>query len=447
MRHTTLTSLIFVTSLALPLNAQNPYGRWSHGLPGDSSYFPIAVWLQEPPDAARYKAAGITVYVGLWDGPTDVQLSGLRPSGMRVICEQNAVGLAHRNDSIIVGWNWGDEPDNAQWNEATQTYDPCISTDSVTAVYNRMHSADSTRPLLLNLGMGVSWTGWYGRGTCTGHTEQYPLYCRGADVVSYDIYPVVSTDATIQGKLWYVPKGVDSLRLWSGDKPTWCWIECTHISNAAVKPTPAQVRSEVWMALIHGAAGFGYFCHEFAPTNSYHALLLDTAMLTAVTAINQRVKSLAPALNSLTIANGASVTSSNGAVPVSVMVKQRGTTTYLFAVAMRPGAIRATFTLQNTGVSGLATVLDESRTVTVTNGVFQDSIQDYGVHLYQIPNSVAVRAAVKGSLSSQVDVRHSVAYDMAGRRLARAGMGGHGVFVAVVGPQACVVRRCARLEP
>jgi hypothetical protein len=33
---------------------------------------------------------------------------------MRVICDQNAVGLAHVNDPIIAGWMHNDEPDNAR---------------------------------------------------------------------------------------------------------------------------------------------------------------------------------------------------------------------------------------------------------------------------------------------------------------------------------------------
>ncbi len=37
--------------------------------------FPIAVWLQDPANAAKYKSAGINVYVGLWQGPTEEQIS------------------------------------------------------------------------------------------------------------------------------------------------------------------------------------------------------------------------------------------------------------------------------------------------------------------------------------------------------------------------------------
>jgi hypothetical protein len=39
--------------------------KWQNGPPADERYFPIAVWLQDPKNAARYKAAGINLCVGL----------------------------------------------------------------------------------------------------------------------------------------------------------------------------------------------------------------------------------------------------------------------------------------------------------------------------------------------------------------------------------------------
>ena len=45
--------------------------------PADPGYFPIAVWLQDPRNAEAYKRAGINLYVGLWQGPTEAQLAAL----------------------------------------------------------------------------------------------------------------------------------------------------------------------------------------------------------------------------------------------------------------------------------------------------------------------------------------------------------------------------------
>ena len=80
----------------------------------DPNFFPLAVWLQSPANAAKFREAGVNLYVGLWEGPTEEQLAELKKQKMRVICEQNAVALKHKDDPTIVGWMHGDEPDNAR---------------------------------------------------------------------------------------------------------------------------------------------------------------------------------------------------------------------------------------------------------------------------------------------------------------------------------------------
>src|ERR1051326_4577753 len=134
------------------------YAKWQHGPPASSNYFPIAVWLQSPSNATKFKAAGINLYVGLWQGPTEEQLATLKAAGMPVICEQNAIGLAHKNDPTIIGWMHGDEPDNAQPVKDPVTgkegYGPCIPPSRIVADYNRLRAIDPTRPILLNLGQG-----------------------------------------------------------------------------------------------------------------------------------------------------------------------------------------------------------------------------------------------------------------------------------------------------
>ncbi|MGC9327357.1 MAG: hypothetical protein ACP5I1_06965, partial [Candidatus Hinthialibacter sp.] len=92
----------------------NRYEAWKNGPPKSPDYFPIAVWLQNPSNAQKYKAIGINLYVGLWKGPTKEQLSVLKDAGMQVICHQNAFGLSQKDDPTIIGWMHDDEPDNAQ---------------------------------------------------------------------------------------------------------------------------------------------------------------------------------------------------------------------------------------------------------------------------------------------------------------------------------------------
>jgi hypothetical protein len=300
---------------------------------------------------------------------------------MLVICSQNTFALANKDNPTIAAWMHGDEPDNAQSLGAGKGYGPPIKPATVIERYEKMRAADPTRPILLNLGQGVAWDNWIGRGVRRNHPEDYPEYVKGCDIASFDIYPAVNDHPEVAGKLEFVAKGVERLRRWTpAEKPVWNCIECTHIENANVKPTPQQVRAEVWMSLIHGSQGLIYFVHQFKPTFKEAALLDDPEMLDAVTAINRQIHELAPVLNSPTITNALTVTSST---PLATMVKRHAGNLYLFAVGMTNQPARATFKFSDQ--SGTAEVLGTSRTIALRNGEFSDDFKPYDVNLYRIP--------------------------------------------------------------
>jgi hypothetical protein len=208
---------------------------------------------------------------------------------------------------------------------------------------------------------------------------------RGCDIVSFDVYPVAGIERSDgENYLWYIAKGVDRLAEWTAkSKPIWNCIECTAIHGAG-KATPHQVRAEVWMALIHGSKGLIYFVHQFKPKSNERALLDDPVMLAAVTAINRQIHALAPILNSPTIPDGASAESSSPETPIDVMVKRHGGATYLFAVGMRNGSARGSFTLRGLPERAQAEVIGEGRTIPVKEGRFTDDFKSYDVHLYRI---------------------------------------------------------------
>ena len=365
-------------------SSANPYAQWENGPPHGADFFPIAVWLQNPGNAKRYRQAGINTYVGLWRGPTEEQLAELKKAGMKVICHQNKTALKHIDDPMIIGWMHGDEPDNAQSLGQGKGYGPPILPKKIIADYYKIRQADPTRPVILNLGQGVAWDGWHGRGVRTNHPEDYPEYVKGCDIASFDIYPAVHSKPEVAGNLWYVAKGVERLTKWTeGKKVVWNCIECTRIHNPAKKATPQQVKCEVWMSIIHGSMGLIYFVHEWEPRFNESALLSDAEMLAAVTAINRQITELAPVLNSPTIEAMASISSSNKAMPIAMMVKKHDGGMYLFAAGMRGDKTTATFTLQQPGSYKTIEVIGENRTITVKNGVFKDSFESWDVHLYR----------------------------------------------------------------
>lgn len=363
------------------------YGKWSNGLPRDPGFFPISVWLQDPATAAEYKSIGVNLFIGLWRGPTEDQLKKLAEAGMPALATMRPEVLDSPNAGVIRGWTLQDEPDNAQAKPGGG-WGPCVLPPVIAAQYAERRAADPTRPVFLNLGQGVINEKWRGRGEfCGQHPEHYEEYVRGADIISYDVYPVNS-----ELPLWYAGAGVARLRKWTGyQKPVWNFIETTSI-RGRFKPSPAQIEFQVWHSIINGSMGVGYFCHQFKPVEDASAPLKDQQTRRALARINRTISSLAPVLNSPPVANGVTAASSNADSPVETLLKRHGGSTYLFAAGVRPGG-RTTASFRLRGCGDLeAEVIGESRSLPVRGGVLEDSFDDYQVHIYRLacdPNPAA----------------------------------------------------------
>jgi len=366
------------------------YKRWTNGPApnGDPNYFPIAVWYQEPSTAEAYKALGVNLFVAL---PRGAQPGPLSAAGLGVfyLGAHKRVANPVERKTLLAKWGsltraWGqiDEPDNAQELPGGKGYGPCVPPREVEAVYHQYRESDPTRPVYLGVGKSVDDNKTHMRGVCTGHYEDYPAYIRGSDIVSYDSYPV-----NVHKPLWYVAKGMDELRAWAHyRKPVYEAVETTAIGARAGKPSPDDVRSEVWMLIIHGGMGVIYFCHIFTPRLDPAGMLHDPAMSRAVAGLDRQILRLAPVLNTPSVANGVRVESSNGMTPVDTMLKRWHGGSYLFAVAARPGGpATASFTLRDCPTNATATVLDENRSIRITNGTFRDTFEKpYQVHVYRV---------------------------------------------------------------
>jgi len=360
-------------------NAQSgsPYSQWTHGPSTNPNFFPIGVWSQSSGNAQEFEKIGVNMFIG-FDGNLDqASLSKFAKLKMPVIPTQNSVGLRSPQRPWIWGWGQMDEPDNAQPN-GSGGYGPCIPPSTIVANYKAIKANDTASPVFLNFGRGASITSYEGRGSCTSDTAYYAQAIAGGDIISFDIYPV----AEYNGQLQLVPNGIDNLKTWSnGTKIIWNFIETTPFNGGAI-PTPAQIRAEVWMSLIHGSQGIMYFVHQFSPTFREDGIFNYPTSVQAVTAIDAQIASLAPILNSPTITNGVHVSSSSSSVPVDIIEKRLNGATYVFAVARANNSTVGTFTVPGNPTATI-TVLGESRQIAMTSGQFQDNFGGYEVHLYQ----------------------------------------------------------------
>ena len=195
-----------------------------------SSVFPLGVWLQTPEvNAQKYADIGITQFVGLYNGPSPSSLAALAAAHLQVVTggQSSPAVLGDHSASVISGWLQPDEPDDAQ-PLANGGYGPCIDPAQIQRNYRQLKARDPTRPVVLGLGRGVADAHWIGRGSCTGRTNMYPQYARGADILAFDVYPVN------QGyPIDIIARGVDNLRAWGGGKPVWFDVETTNFDGTA----------------------------------------------------------------------------------------------------------------------------------------------------------------------------------------------------------------------
>jgi hypothetical protein len=374
----------------------SPYAGWSRGIPTDPAFFPISVWLQGSWHATEMAGLGVNIYVGNNAGTDSLaaaDLKTLKDQGIYAIVGQDSVGLANIDDPTIVGW-WmtPDEPDNAQ-SIGNNMYGPPVAPSALVTQYQAYKAADPTRPIYIGLGQGVAYDGWEGRGS---NAPPESGYAAAGDILDFDIYPYNNCggDANEQvtcAQFWLNAFGVDRLQQWSTrGQAVWTDIETTIIDAGSTSgPTPAETRSEVWLALIHGANGITYFLDSWNPSFREDAIFESTAMVSAVTALNAQIKSLAPLLNSADIPGLVSVMSANAAAPIDVMVKTNGTKLYVFAAVSRAGTTMGTFSIAGMTGNATATVLGENRNVAVTAGQFSDAFAANDVHLYVVDLSAA----------------------------------------------------------
>lgn len=354
------------------------FARWPNGPSSDPSFFPIMVWMQNPDNAARFRDHGVNFFTGLWQGPTETQLAGLAGAGMPAACSQSGIWEQHLGDTSIEAWLQPDQPDDAQL-QPDGTYGACIEPSSIVADYTTMVANDPTRPVFMNLGRGVVDANWEGRGSCSGRSDMYPEYVKGADVLTFITYPV---NAGLP--LDTLGRGVDALRGYSGDaKPVVAAVEATNIAGAG-GPTREQIRAEVWLALVHGAGGIQYFCHRTAPDVDETACIDDATSGDAMRAVDAEVTELAPVLNAPSLANAVTAEASPTSAAVDTMTKRSDGSMYVFAVSPEEGTVSAHFTLTDGPASGTAEVLGEGRSLSVTSGAFSDEFSSYGVHLYRL---------------------------------------------------------------
>lgn len=347
----------------------------------DPNFFPIAVWAQPLIFTDYFKALGVNIFIGevLKFGPTTQKefLDGLYSKGLYGIILpaeiQDAVDpeviSQLKNHPALLAWRHRDEPD------LLSTVKPGLKSPpwEIKQLYDEIGALDSEHSVYLNFSTGPA-----DRTTRFVQPEDYYEYSEGADIISYDIYPVANYPNG-EKLLYSVADGIDSLKNWSNNKkPIWIWLEASDIRRSGSYVTPQQMRAEVWMTIIHGADGIGWFPQAFDPFFWY---VIPPELEVEMTNIAQTLQALAPVINSSERDDVRVSMLTQGRIDVSSRIDDNKL--YFFAVNMMNKEVEAEFILPAQYSSSRFQVINEDRTVEISQGVFSEHFTPFEVHLYE----------------------------------------------------------------
>ncbi|NLF31647.1 MAG: hypothetical protein GX591_12260 [Planctomycetes bacterium] len=387
-------------------------------------FLPVHAWAAATADLDRLKAMGVNLVLGFGDGSmtwrpiSDESIAQMRRNldechkrGMygailvsawwtdpakrgsfadRTLADYIALFKDH---PALLGWQISIEDDmglgRAQ-REAMGAADrwvprPGGNPEDLKARYQAVKQADPDHPVIIMHSGGQMIAGLRGF-TWTQPTPEtwYMQASRHCDILYHDLFPVANNTAEDLQQI------TDATRLLmkygSGEKHLWVAVDAGDRKRWTTRshaPTTAEIRCELWMALINGAHGLGFDFTSWKPT--WASIRMDP----------QAEKQLGPEMATIQglkepILLGQTTRSVKVAADapdsVQAIVRQYGGSLYVFAVNNEPQPRTAAIT-----VSGLeaaaAAVLGEDRMVELRAGTFSDAFGGHQVHLYRIDPS------------------------------------------------------------
>lgn len=375
----------------------------------DPSFFPISVFLSsaDPAHVASFKDASINLYMGVEHSPGVFPLTNITSQGLFAMPSvQEWTPAEVGNNDRAVAWFITDELEMGMGTNQTDPDEYELLTEQEGWV-NQALSYNDGRFLHANFGNGILRTFW---ATHTMADHVALMDSSSADKYTYtspDVADII--DGAHDAPDW--PNGTPVQRAysygWQADqmrrfqnqsslKPVWTFVETArpYLNEAGAGTiTPDQIEGAVWSALIHEARGIAYFQHN--NDNSYggnYSIVQIPAVHAKVKAINEKVLSLAPVLNTQSYyntsvdVNGFTYHRYSFANGTDTMVKTHGGYVYIFAGLGMGHATGSKTFIVPAGVSGnTVEVVGESRTIPVTGGQFSDTFMyEYTHHVYKI---------------------------------------------------------------
>jgi hypothetical protein len=216
--------------------------------------FIIGVWYPPAASMPVWKARGVNTVIGYEHESQKVSMDewtdAAAGQGLFMIRQPRMKVEDDLNEPYLLAWMQIDEPD-------LKGVGPPVLAER----YGQWKKDAPKMPVFLSVSGG---------GVLFRKTPRvtYQQYLESADWIANDFYPVTGWNQPT-----WIPRlgqAVDLCRTISGGKPQFAFIE-TSSQQLAWMPretrgvTPAELRAEIWEAVIHGVKGIVYFPQQFNP--------------------------------------------------------------------------------------------------------------------------------------------------------------------------------------
>lgn len=336
------------------------------------NFFPLAIDHQPASSFAAWKAEGINTLVRVPGFESiDAWSAAANANELKMIRDARPNPDDDDAEPGLLAWIINDEPEEH------------FLLENMRQRYRELRPFH-TRPIFFNFAGLTVWRPTHDKcnGPGDGSNETcYADYIDTEDWVSNDIYPVNSLGGGDNIRL--VGATLDKLRRWSGSKVQLAYIETGRQSQHVVRgPTVAELRGQVWSAIIHGARGILYFPLGDCSTGvCYESNVTPPPVQAEIRAQNARITSMASVLQ------GSIDPSPIGIVapaPLEATWRISGRQNYFFVLNLSAMPITGAMTVCGATPSSRITVVGEGRTVGRQGSPdFSDRFHPYELHIYR----------------------------------------------------------------
>ncbi len=375
--------------------------------------------------AQNYKDLGINTFAGLWNWPYETLPGAAAPwtypgytldvaeslynAGMKAYGGSDQAAVDWINDpahakykDTVIGYFLGDEPDmkrNSGVPAAAAANTPLAWHATGDALLAAKAAIGDTRPIWANFGKPFAKDAWYGteNGSTGSKTSDFEHYVAPTSVISSDLYGITDPwELPENHGVWTYGRSVRNTAKYAGTRPVWGLVETSapwtqaSSSNWMFQRMPSTlVMPIVWNMVVNGAQGILYFCHDMSPASvnkGAFATLLEPEIPEAMKAANESVMAFGAVLKSPSLPG--TTASTDGSVNVITLTKSFGGSTYIFAMADGNAnfptgkSVDADIQVSETR-TGSVEVLNDSRTITMTNGKISEHFEPYELHIYR----------------------------------------------------------------